>query len=221
LNPTNHGNRAFHRPFDGGEISEWLSRCEEDFDGYNQANPTQSLTNKQKILRAVATISLSNTASRSLSTWYTHNRRTLETKDWDTFRDLLKEHALGKGWRIKVLRDYYICTQGLATLDEYFEKLEELKFTVSRTRNLTEIDDQAYKYHVLFRSRPGLVEKFMRTQKNDQQFIGYGAEDIKSMLKDLDDESSDPAQVGSVPAQVGSVPAQVGSVPAQTGSTAQ
>ncbi len=99
-------------------------------------------------------------------------------------------------------------------MDQYFEKLEELKFTVSRTSNLTEIDDQAYKYHVLFRSRPGLVEKFMRTQKNDQQFIGYGAEDIKSMLKDLDDESSDPAQVGSVPAQVGSVPAQ-------TGSTAQ
>lgn len=161
------GIETFIGPLTAGKISDWLSKCEEDFDSWNEGNPTQPLTDKQKIHRAVASISTTQTASKSLSTWYTQNRRTLETKNWDTFRDLVKEQALGKGWRIKVLRDFFTFEQKTASLSDYLEGFEELRYTVSRTSNLPEplMTELAFKCHVLFGSRPDLVEKFYGHRK--------------------------------------------------------
>jgi len=188
----------FTGPLTAAKISDWLSRCEEKFDEYDEANSGQHLTNKQKIQRAVDSLSKTDAAAKSLSTWYTQNRKTLETKDWDTFRDLLKEHALGKGWRLKILKDFYTYAQGDAKLDDYFEKLEELKFTVSRSSKLDPINDKVYKCHVLFGTRLGLLEKFMRSQKNDQQFLEFDVGDVKALLLDYESDSSVPAQISSI-----------------------
>jgi hypothetical protein len=185
------GIEPFTEPLTAGAISEWLSRCERDFEEY-QSNLTEGLTNKQKIQRTAKSISTAPChASKSLSTWYNRNRQNLETKDWDSFQNLIKEHALGKGWRIKVLRDFYTYNQGLTTLDDYLEKFEELKFAVEHSR-LGEIDAMVYKCHVLFGSKPSLLEKFIRTHKNDQQFISYDMEDIRTILKDFDGEGVGP-----------------------------
>jgi hypothetical protein len=106
---------------------------------------------------------------------------------------------LGKGWRIKVLQDFYTYSQGSAKLDDYFQKFEALKFTVARSSNLSEIDDMVYKSRLLFGCRPGLVESFLRAHKNDQQFIDCDVEDIKSTLRDLDSEDSTTPQQQPVP----------------------
>jgi hypothetical protein len=187
----------FTGPLTAEKISEWLSRCEESFEEYEEANAPRKLSNKEKIHRAVASISTTQTASKSLSTWYTQNRRTIEAKDWDTFRDMLKEHALGKGWRMKVLRDFYTYSQGAVSLDEYFEKFEDLKFTVARTSKVDEIDTMAYKCHVLFGSRPDLIAKFLRMHKNDQHFIDYDVDDIRTRLKDFEEETTGSVQPDS------------------------
>ncbi|KAI3319374.1 hypothetical protein HD806DRAFT_509821 [Xylariaceae sp. AK1471] len=191
----------FTGPLTADSISEWLSRCEEAFERYNDSISEKQLSNKQKIQKAATTISTAHTASKSISTWYTQNRRNLETKDWDTFRDMVKDHALGKGWRIKVLRDFYTYNQGLATVDDYLQKFEDLRFTISRSSKLSEIEDTVYKCHILFGARPDLLAKFMRAHKNDQQFIDYEIEDIRTVLKDFDSDESVPAPVSSTTTQ--------------------
>jgi hypothetical protein len=144
----------------------------------------------------VASISRSHTESNKLHTWYTQNRRTLETKNWDTFRDLVKDRVLGKGWRIQLLRNFFTYSQGTAVLEDYFQRVEALKFTVGRSSNLSDIDDMVYKCRVLFGCRPDLVEKFMRSHKNDQRFIQYDVEEIMSVLRDLEGDGSVPTQAG-------------------------
>ena len=193
------GIESFTGPLTAVAISDWLSRCEEDFDAYDETNPTQKLTNKQKVQRAVSSISTVNVESKSLSTWYTQNRRTLETKPWDTFRDQVKDHTLGKGWRIKVLRDFYTHNQGTVILDDYFQKFEDLKFTVARSSKLTEIDEMVYKCHVLFGTRPDFVAKYVRMHKNDQEFLDGAIDDIRTELREYESEAGTtvPLQVGT------------------------
>ncbi|KAI1318289.1 hypothetical protein F5Y16DRAFT_419063 [Xylariaceae sp. FL0255] len=179
---------SFVGPLTAGAISDWLSRCEEDFEAYNDTNPNTSLTSKQKIHKAMASVSRTLEDSKRISTWYTQNRRTLDNDDWDTFRDKVKEHALGKGWRIKVLQDFYTYHQGSTSLADYIAKFAELGYTVARTSKLTEVDDTAYKCHLLFNSRPELVQKFINEKKSDQQFIDYDISDITAALQDFDAE---------------------------------
>lgn len=179
---------SFVGPLTAGAISDWLSRCEEDFEAYVDENPTKSLTDRQKISRATASVSRTNEDSKRISTWYTQNRKTLDKDDWDTFRDKVKEHALGKGWRIKVLQEFYTYHQGNASLADYIEKFEELRYTVSRTSKLTKVDTMAYKCHLLFNSRPELVQKFIHEKKNDYQFVNYDIDDITTILRDFDAE---------------------------------
>ena len=78
---------SFVGPLTAGAISDWLSRCEEDFAAHVDANPSTSLTNKQKILRAMNPVSRANEDSKRISTWYTRNRRSLDNDDWGIFRD--------------------------------------------------------------------------------------------------------------------------------------
>ncbi|KAJ8117710.1 hypothetical protein ONZ43_g4148 [Nemania bipapillata] len=179
---------SFDGPLTAGAISDWLSRCEEDFDAYDDANPNRSLTNKQKIHRAMASVSRTHEDSKRISTWYTRHRVILDNDDWDTFRDKVKEHSLGKGWRIKVLHEFYTYHQGSASLADYIDKFEELGYAVERSCQLKKVDAMAYKCHLLFNSRPELVQKFMHENKNDEIFVGYGINHIKTILRDLDDE---------------------------------
>lgn len=186
----------FTGPLTAASISEWLSRCEEAFEGYNDASE-KPLSDKQKLWKAGTTISTAHAASKSVSTWYTQHRRALEKKNWNTFPDMVKDHTLGKRWRFKVLRDFYTYNQGLATLDDYLQKFEDLRFTVSQSSNLTEIDDMVYKCHVLFGARPDLLAKFMRAHKNDKDFIESEIEDIVTELRGFDSDGSVPAQVST------------------------
>jgi len=180
----------FTGPLTAVEVFGWLSRCEDDFQEYDSSHPNP-LTNKDKINRTGRSISSAQGHdSKPLSTWYTRNRDTLEKKDWDSFQNLVKEHALGNGWRIKVLKDFYTYNQGPAIkLDNYLEKFEELKYAVERSQ-LEEINDMAYKCHIIFGSTPGLVEKFIQKYTDDQKFIGYDVEKIKAKLKKLDGAGS-------------------------------
>jgi len=188
----------FTGPLTAVEIFGWLSRCEDDFQEYDSSHPNP-LTNKDKINRTGRSISSTQGHhSKPLSTWYTLNRNTLEKTDWDSFQNLVKEHALGNGWRIKVLKDFYTYSQGPAIkLDNYLEKFEELKYTVERSQleENQEINDMAYKCHIIFGSTPGLVEKFVQKYTDDQKFIGYTVEKIKDKLKKLDGAGSITTQV--------------------------
>lgn len=84
----------FTGPLTADKISEWMSKCEEIFKKFDDAHPTQKMPSRRKIQEAVACLSDSHAASKALSKWYTQNRDTLDTEDWDTFRDELLKHAL-------------------------------------------------------------------------------------------------------------------------------
>ncbi|KAB8231998.1 uncharacterized protein BDW43DRAFT_312614 [Aspergillus alliaceus] len=96
------------------EITEWLSRCEESFEA-----SAATLTDKQKILAAGSAVAKSQD-TKTIYDWWTKNRKKLEGKTWNEFRNAVKDKALSKSWRMKALLDFYSTIQGSKGLGGLF-----------------------------------------------------------------------------------------------------
>ncbi|KAL4865217.1 hypothetical protein BDV12DRAFT_200339 [Aspergillus spectabilis] len=112
----------FEGPITSLALAEWLSRCEDSFESWDDDNEGNSLTNKQKI-HAAGTSNVKTTTTDQLHSWWTMNRTKLD------------------GWRLRSLRDLYTASQGAQTLDEYFATLDNFKFVLSRASLIPEISE--------------------------------------------------------------------------------
>lgn len=179
----------FSGPLTDLAIAEWLSRCEDAFDSWEDDNTPKKLTDKQKIHAAGKAI-VKNTTTDKLLSWWTMNRKKLETATWDGFRDSVKEKALGSGWRIRSLKDLYTAVQGSQSLDDYFSSMENTKFVVSRGSKIPEISDFEFKCLLFFRATPHLATQVLKNDLRDLTFLDASVDDIKDYLRKY--ESGDP-----------------------------
>ncbi|KAL4786806.1 hypothetical protein BJX76DRAFT_354807 [Aspergillus varians] len=172
----------FSGPITNLAIAEWLSRAEDIFESYEDDNDGKTLTNKQKI-HAAGTSITKNATTDKLHSWWTMNRRKLESSTWDGFRDAVKDKALGSGWRLRSLKDLYTSAQGVQSLDDYFSALENFRFVLSRASNVPEISEFEFKCHLFFRANPGLAAQVLKNDVRDRSFLNDTVDDVKDYLR--------------------------------------
>jgi len=191
---------AFNGPITDLTIAEWLSSCEDAFENWEDENTGKTLPDKQKVHAAGNSISNTSVTAK-LHSWWIENRKTLETKKWDDFRDLIKEKALGSGWRLRALKNLYTASQGSQTLDDYFSALSSMRFIISRSSHLSDkISDFEFKCHLLFQALPSLTTQVLKNDIRDLSFINGSVDDIKDYLRKY--ESSDATTSSAVPSAV-------------------
>lgn len=187
------------------EITEWLSRCEESFEA-----SAATLTDKQKILAAGSAVAKSQD-TKTIYDWWTKNRKKLEGKTWNEFRDAIKDKALSKSWRMKALLDFYSTTQGSPALEDYLSLLEERKFVIDRGDPvLNPVDDLIYKCLLLSNATPDLVAHVLKHHNDILAFAKADPDDVKDWLRKYDTGGTNPLpNFGPVPG-----PAPISSPPA-------
>lgn len=178
----------FNGPIQDLPIAEWLSGCEDAFENYEEDN-NKTMTDKRKIHVAGNSISKASPTNK-LHSWWIENRKKLEAKKWDEFRDAVKEKALGSGWRIRALKNLYTASQGARTLEDYFSALDSMRFVISRSSKLPEIEDFEFKCHLLFHAMPSLTAQALKNDIRDLSFIDASVDEIKDHLRKYESEDA-------------------------------
>ena len=180
----------FNGPITDIAIAEWLSGCEDMFEDWEDENTPKKLSDKQKAHAAGNSISKAAPTDR-LSSWWTTNRTDLEKKKWNDFRDSIKEQALGSGWRLRALKNLYTASQGSQTLEDYFTALGNMKFVISRSSKLPNIEDFEFKCHLLFHALPSLTTQVLKNDIRDSTFANATVDDMKDQLRKYAGGSTD------------------------------
>lgn len=189
---------TFNGPITEMAISGWLSDCESTFETWEDHNPGKSLSDRQKVHAAGNSISKA-TPTDKLSSWWITNRKNLEMRKWDDFRDSVKEKALGSGWRLRALQKLYTASQGSQNLEDYFTALENMKFVIDRSSKLPDIGDFEFKCHLLFHALPSIATQALKNDIRDTTFIDTSLDDIKDQLRKYGTSSADTASPSSAP----------------------
>ncbi|CEN59358.1 hypothetical protein ASPCAL01809 [Aspergillus calidoustus] len=131
------------------KIARWLNTCEGIFEDEED---------KDKIRAAGRAISTSGD-TESLRNWFTENRSELEELSWEEFKEALKDQALGSGWRIRALRDFFTTRSDGQTLQEYLTGLEHKYFILKRNDPaFKDLYENLYKWYLLFNAPSNLVD---------------------------------------------------------------
>ena len=158
---------------------------------WEDENTDEKLSDKQKVHAAGNSITKVAPTDK-LSSWWTTNRTNLEKKkNWDDFRDSVKEKALGSGWRLRALKNLYTASQGSQNLEDYFTALDDMRFVISRSSKMPDIEDFEFKCHLLFHALPSLTTQSLKNDIRDSTFANTSVDEIKDQLRKYGTDNGD------------------------------
>ncbi|KAL2837972.1 hypothetical protein BJX68DRAFT_218412 [Aspergillus pseudodeflectus] len=176
---------TFNGPLEPLPIARWLDTSEDIF----KDEASAPLEDKDKIHAAGKAISASGD-TESLHNWFTENRPELEEMSWIEFKDALKDQALGTGWRIHALRDFFTTRSDGQTLQDYLTGLEHKFFILKRNDPaFTELYENLYKWYLLFNAPPNLVDQVVKNEVyyDDKNLLLARPLEVKKWLRKYDD----------------------------------
>jgi hypothetical protein len=178
----------FSGPLEPLQIARWLDTSEDTF----KDEASAPLEDKEKIHATGRAISASG-RTESLRNWFTENRSELEEMSWNEFKDALKDQALGTGWRIRALRDFFTTRSDGQTLQEYLIGLEHKFFILKRNDPaFTELYENLYKWYLLFNAPPNLVDQVLKNEVyyDDKNLLLARPIEVKKWLRKYDDPAA-------------------------------
>jgi hypothetical protein len=174
----------FNGPLKPLDIAHWLSSCEDSFD-----ESSAPLEDKEKIHAAGKAIARSG-ETQSLHYWFVENCSELEEQTWWEFKETLRDQALGKGWHIRALQDFFTTTHEGKSLEDYFTTLDHKRFIIKRDDPVFDpLDDWLYKCYLLFHAPPALVDRVLKDEVcyDDRTFNNAKTREVKAWLRKYDD----------------------------------
>ncbi|KAL4860593.1 hypothetical protein BDV12DRAFT_204877 [Aspergillus spectabilis] len=179
---------TFNGPLEPLQIARWLDASEDIF----KDEASGPLEDKDKIHTAGKAISASGN-TESLHNWFTQNRSELEEMSWTEFKDALKDQALGTGWRLRALRDFFTTRSDGQTLEEYLTGLEH-KFFILKGNDppFRELHEKLYKWYLLFNAPPNLVDQVLKNEVyyDDNNLLLARPLEVKKWLRKYDDPAT-------------------------------
>ncbi|KAL2837618.1 hypothetical protein BJX68DRAFT_249652 [Aspergillus pseudodeflectus] len=178
----------FNGPLEPLLIARWLDTSEDIF----KDEASAPLEEKEKIHAAGRAINASGD-TESLRNWFTENRSELEEMSWNEFKDALNDQALGTGWRIRALRDFFTTRSDGQTLQDYLTGLEHKFFILKRNDPaFTELYENLYKWYLLFNAPPNLVDQVLKNEVyyDDKNLLLARPLEVKKWLRKYDDPAA-------------------------------
>ncbi|EPS44834.1 hypothetical protein H072_1187 [Dactylellina haptotyla CBS 200.50] len=197
----------FKGPVTALNLTRWLFRCEDTLADWEDDN-NKTLTEKRKIKIVGRAIS-NEGQTQSLYDWYNNNLTAFEASNttWDEFRDAVKQEALGKGWRLQLLRELYTSSQGSMTVKEYASHRDNLSFVISRIgHEIPKVVGFAEKAHLLFQADPGILDAVLDQEADHQRLVAAKKEDIVRWLTKHESAKTGPTSNPSNSTQPPSIP---------------
>ncbi|KAE8135987.1 hypothetical protein BDV38DRAFT_284462 [Aspergillus pseudotamarii] len=182
---------TFKGPATATAVSTWFSECEGRFDYYEDMNATV-IGDKRRIHEAAARIAEDHemdSSSKGLKAWYDSEWKTLTSGTWDEFRDRIKEQLLGPKWRLELLKEFFTHTQNVDSMADYIKQFSALRYNISRSSSLPNIDDAVYNCLLLFKSNPDVYNQFVDHQLNEKQLLGATERELQELLRKYGDQA--------------------------------
>lgn len=145
--------QPFSGPLTAIAINEWLNKCENKFQLYDNDHPAAKLSEQQKVDHAGDKIA-DNEVTHDLYDWFSGAK---DIKAWNIFKDQLKEEALSADWRARVLEAFFTTKQDGKSAEAYIRELDEWRSVIANSSKLRPIDEYAFNYHMLFHATPAVT----------------------------------------------------------------
>ncbi|KAF3922900.1 hypothetical protein ABW20_dc0100362 [Dactylellina cionopaga] len=164
-------------------ITQWLSRCERDFETWEELENRQ-LSDKTKIRLTGNAIPGDKQPTRKLHEWWAIQADKLSKGTWVEFKTALKDEALGKEWIFAALCEFYTTRQNFSTAKEYFTKMKSLSSVISGIGNgVPPIDPLFEAFHLLFQASEGAMLQIINQEIKQYPITAVTSEKIYEWLE--------------------------------------
>ncbi|KAK6331409.1 hypothetical protein TWF730_004490 [Orbilia blumenaviensis] len=189
----------FSGPVTAQVVTNWLKRCDKVFRRLEISS--SNVLDDEKKVEAAGDAIVQCPATEEIYEWWVSNSIELMDQTWEEFQDEVRNQALGHGWQLRLLREYYTLSQGGMTAKEYSEKSTKLsKLIGCIDGEKLKAEPFVQKCQLLFRARPEVLdvvlenhiktyEAILNTKKEDilfwlQKYAGVEVQKVKVEVED-------------------------------------
>jgi hypothetical protein len=155
-------------------VDGWLSQCEDGFTIY-----TSTKSEKSPDLDVITQICLTGTQLQEPSTaaWWNMGRKEfLALLTWEHFEKKIRTRFMAKGYKLLVLRTFFLCAQGRIPFLKYAANLMEAR-NLAGANAITPV---VHKYQLLFHANTTLLLRIMALPNFDVDTISI--DDLISLM---------------------------------------
>ncbi|KAK6523560.1 hypothetical protein TWF281_001541 [Arthrobotrys megalospora] len=179
----------FNGPLTAPDISHWLWCCSQAFRNWEKFY-NRGMDDETKIGEAGnAIVGAGNT--EELYKWWVANAPHLVEGEWEPFQRMLYDEALGKGWELNVLKEYYTASQGVMSPRGFYNKLQTLSAIIGKMEGIDfRSEPFVEKCNLLFRARPGVLEAILKNHVRQLSLLQDAKiEDVLQWLEEYSEPS--------------------------------